>query len=158
MTHLNASVDCICFLQQGLAFCGHDESKGLSNQGNFCELLRFLAKHNEEIDKIVLKNAPKNHQMTAPNIQKEIAHAAASETINAILEDLGDSSFAILVNESRNIFVKEQLVIILRYVDKKGHVIKRFLGITHVSNTRAAELKGTINSMLSKHNLSISRL
>jgi hypothetical protein len=27
---LNASVDCICFLQQeGLAFCGHDESKNI---------------------------------------------------------------------------------------------------------------------------------
>jgi hypothetical protein len=39
-TRLNASVDCIHFLkQQGLAFCGHDESKGSSNQGNFRELL-----------------------------------------------------------------------------------------------------------------------
>ena len=88
-TRLNASVDCIRFLQQqGLAFRGHDESKGSSNQGNFRELLRFLAKHNEEIDKVVLENALENHQMTAPDIQKEIAHAAASETIDAILKDL----------------------------------------------------------------------
>jgi hypothetical protein len=33
-----------------------------------------------------------------------------------------------------------------------------FLGITHVSNTTAAELKRTIDSVLSKHNLSIYRL
>ena len=38
-TRLNASVDCICFLQQGLAFHGHDESKDSNNQGNFLELL-----------------------------------------------------------------------------------------------------------------------
>jgi hypothetical protein len=58
-TRLNASVDCIRFLlQQGLAFRGHDESKNSSNQGNFCELLQFLAKHNEEIDKVILENAP----------------------------------------------------------------------------------------------------
>ena len=67
-TRLNASVDCICFLQQGLAFHGHDESKDSNNQGDFLELLRFLAKHNEEIDKAVLENAPKNHQMTSPDI------------------------------------------------------------------------------------------
>jgi hypothetical protein len=106
-TRLNASVDCIRFLQQqGLAFCGHDESKNSSNQGNFRELLQFLAKHSDEIDKAVLENAPKNHQMTASNIQKEIANAATSETLDAILKDLGDSSFAILVDEARDIFVK----------------------------------------------------
>jgi hypothetical protein len=66
---LNASVDCIRFLQQQrLAFCGHNESKELSNQRNFRELLRFFAKHNEEIDKIVLENAHENHQMIAADI------------------------------------------------------------------------------------------
>ena len=158
-TRLNASIDCVRFLQQqGLAFRGHDESKGLSNQGNFLELLRFLAKHNEEIDKVVLDNAHENHQMIAPHIQRDIANAAASETPDAILKDLGNSSFAILVDESRDISVKEQLAIVLCYVDKRGHVIERFLGITHVCNTTAIELKKTIDSMLSNHNLSISRL
>jgi hypothetical protein len=48
----------ICFLQQQrLAFRGHDESKNSSNQGNFLELLQFLVKHSEEIDKVVLENA-----------------------------------------------------------------------------------------------------
>jgi hypothetical protein len=70
-TRLNASVDCIRFLQQqGLAFRDHDESKNPNNQGNFHELLQFLSKHSEEIDKVVLENAPENHQMTALDIQK----------------------------------------------------------------------------------------
>ncbi|XP_059451114.1 uncharacterized protein LOC132181905 [Corylus avellana] len=146
------------FQQQGLAFCGHDESKDSSNQGNFCELLQFLAKHNEEIDKVVLENALENHQMTALDIQKEIANVAANETLNAILKDLGDSSFVILVDESCDISVKEQLAIVLHYVDKWEHVIECFLGITYVSNTIAVVLKMTIESVLSKHHLSISRL
>ncbi|XP_062158630.1 uncharacterized protein LOC133866087 [Alnus glutinosa] len=132
--------------QQGLTFRGHDESKNSSNQGNFLELLQFLAKHNEEIDKVVLENALENHQMTASDIQKEIANAAANETLDVILKDLGDSSFAILVDEARDLSVKEQLAIVLRYVDKKGHVIKRLLGITHVSNTTTAVLKMAIES------------
>jgi hypothetical protein len=84
---LNTLVDCIRFLQQqGLAFRGHDESESSSNQGDFRELLQFLANHSEEIDKVVLENAPENHQMTAPDIQKDIANAAASETLDVILK------------------------------------------------------------------------
>ena len=42
-TRLNASVDCICFLQwQGLAFRGHDESKDSNNQGKFLNYYGFL--------------------------------------------------------------------------------------------------------------------
>jgi hypothetical protein len=66
---------------------------------------------------------------------KNIANAVASKTLNAILKDLGESSFVILVDESHDISVKEQLTIILRYVDKRGHVIEHFLGIAHISNT-----------------------
>ena len=158
-TRLNASVDCICFLQrQGLAFCGHDESKDSNNQGNFIELLRFLAKQKEEIDKADLKNAPENHQMTSLDIQKEIANAAADETINAIIKDIRDLLFAIIVDESCDMSTKEQLAIALRYVDKLGHVNGHFLGITHVNNTSAVTLKSAIKGVFNKHSLSISRL
>ncbi|KAL0013926.1 hypothetical protein SO802_000995 [Lithocarpus litseifolius] len=150
---------CICFLQwQGLAFCGHDESKDSNIQGNFLELLRFLAKHKEEIDKAVLENALENHQMTSPDIQKEIANATAVETINAIIKDIGDSLFAIIVDESYDMSTKEQLVIALRYVDKLGHVNERFLGITNVNNIATVTLKSAIEEVFNKHSLSISRL
>jgi ribosomal protein S8 len=121
-------------------------------------LLRFLAKHNKEIDNVVLENAPENHQMIARAIQKDIANAAASKTLDTILKDLGESSFAIPVDESRDISVKEQLAIVLHYVDKRGNVIEHFFSIAHVSNTTAAELKKTIDLVLSRYNLSISIL
>jgi hypothetical protein len=155
---LNALIDCIRFLQQqGLPFPGHNEFKDSSNQENFLELLWFLAKHNEEIDKVVIDNAFENHQMVALHIQRDIENAATSKTLDAILKDLGDSSFTILVDESRDMSIKEQLTIILYYVNKRGHVIEHFLSITHVHNTTTVKLK-TIDSVLSKHNLSIRRL
>ena len=53
-TRLNASVDCIFFLQQqGLAFHGHDESKDSNNQGNFLELL--MKKLIRQSSKMLLK-------------------------------------------------------------------------------------------------------
>ena len=150
-------MDCICFLQrQGLAYHGLDESKDSNNQGNFLELLWFLAKHNEEIDKAVLKNAPKNHQMTSCDIQKETANVAAVETISAIIKNIRDSLFAIIVDESRDMSTKEQLAIALCYVDKLGHVNERFSSITHVNNT--ATVFSAIEEIFNKHSLSLGRL
>jgi hypothetical protein len=69
-------------------------------------LLQFLAKHNEQIDKVVLNNTLENHQMIAPHIKKDIANVAASKNLDVILKDLGDSPFAIIVDESHDISVK----------------------------------------------------
>ena len=51
---LNAIVDCIRFLLcRGLAFCGHNESQGSSDKGNFLELVQFLGDHNESINEVL---------------------------------------------------------------------------------------------------------
>ena len=91
---LNASVDCVRFLlRQGIAFRGHDESENSSNQGNFLELLRFLADHNQDIKAVTLKNASENLKLTAPKIQKDIVRAIAIETLNVIVKDLENAIF-----------------------------------------------------------------
>ena len=156
---LTASVDCVRFLlRQGLAFRGHDESQDSNNQGNFLELLAFLADHNKEVRDVALKNAPENLKLTSPKIQKDIINACAVETIDVIIKDMGDVVFSILVDESRDASIKEQMVIMFRYVDKKGYVIERFIGIEHVPNTTAISLKMAIDKLFSLHGLSISRL
>ncbi|XP_070682484.1 uncharacterized protein [Malus domestica] len=159
-TRLNASLDCIRFLlRQGLAFCGHDESEDSSNKGNFLELLKFIADHNESIKDVVFKNAPENLKLTSPDIQKDLVHAAACETTNAIMFDIGDDAFfSVLVDESRDISVKEQMVVVLRYVNTNRQVVERFVGIKHVPNTTAISLKEAIDQFFSINGLSISRL
>ena len=122
------------------------------------ELLKFLAAHNKEIDVVVGKNAPSNLKVTSPDIQHDIINAFAVETVNNIIHDLGDDLFAILIDESRDISIKEQMIIILRYVDKRGCVVERFIGIVHVPNTSASSLKISIDSLFAKHKLSISRI
>ena len=98
-TRLTMLIDCICFLLcQGLPFRGHDEGDTSKNQGNFLELFYFLANHNEEANATILKNAPTNLKLTSPDIQKNIVNAIAVETLNAIIKDIGDRCFSILVN------------------------------------------------------------
>ena len=84
-------------------------------------------------------------------------NAVAYKTTNAIIEDLDSEFFSILVDESRDILIKEQMAIVLYYVDKKGIVTKRFL-IIHVVDTSALSLKVAIEFLFNKYALSLSRL
>ncbi|KAJ4787970.1 General transcription factor 2-related zinc finger protein [Rhynchospora pubera] len=156
---LTATVDCIRhLLKQGMAFRGHDESEDSENRGNLLELLRFLADHNVLIDNVVLQNAPGNCKLVAPPIQKEIIHAAAVETTNKIMEELGDELFSVLVDESRDISCKQQMVVLLRYVSKKGSIVERFIAVVHVKETTSISLKESLEELFCKHKLSFSRL
>ncbi|KAK4599601.1 hypothetical protein RGQ29_009588 [Quercus rubra] len=155
---LNAIVDCIKFLLcRGLAFRGHDESQGSSDRGNFLELLQFLEDHNESINE-VLQKFWKNCKLTHSNIQKDIVNEIARETSKVIIKDLDNGFFSILVDESRDISVKEQMAIVLRYVNKKRIIIDRFLGIVHVASTTVLSLKHAIEGLLCEHNLSLLNL
>ncbi|WVZ74921.1 hypothetical protein U9M48_023036 [Paspalum notatum var. saurae] len=73
-------------LLQALAFRGHDESRTSSNKGNFLEL-------------------------TSPYVQKDMCEACAKQTTKAILDDIGDKNFSILVDESRDASIKEQMAL-----------------------------------------------
>ena len=77
-----------------------------------------MGDHNESINK-VLQTAPKNCKLTHPDIQKDIVNAITSETSKAIIKDLDNRFFSTLGDESRDISVKEQMSLILRYVNKK---------------------------------------
>ena len=156
---LEASVKCINWLlKHGLPFRAHDESESSNNRGLFLSLLEFYSSDIEHVRNVVLQNAPKNHRITSPDIQKDIVHALAVETSKLIKKDIGDDFFAILADESRDASVKEQMSVVIRYVDGKGCVMERFLGISHVSDTKALTLKKAIEAMLTKHGLSISRV
>ena len=155
---LNAIVNCIRFLLcWGLAFHGHNESQGSSDKGNFLEFLQFLGDHNESINE-VLQKALKNCKLTHHDIQKDIVNVIARETSKAIIKNLDNGFFSILVDESCDISVKEQMALVFHYVIKKGIIIERFLGIVHVASTTALSLKYAIERLLCEHNLSLSKL
>ena len=85
-------------------------------------------------------------------------NAITHETSKVIIKDIHNGLFSILVDESRDISVKEQMSLILRYVNKKGIIIEWFLGVIHVASTTGLSLKYAIECLLCEHNLSLSNL
>ena len=80
-------------------------------------------------------------------------HILASNVRNAIREEIGDSKFCILVDEARDESKREQIAIILRFVDKEGFIKERFFHVVHVRDTTALTLKNEICAVLSHYNL-----
>jgi hypothetical protein len=100
LDRITIMLDIVRFLLlQALVFRGHDESSTSSNKGNFLECLDWFRKMNKDARNI-LDNSPGTHTLTSPKIQKQLCEACAKETSKAILDDLGDNFFSILVDES----------------------------------------------------------
>nr|XP_016435776.1 PREDICTED: zinc finger MYM-type protein 1-like [Nicotiana tabacum] len=80
------------------------------------------------------------------------------EAVKCIIEDLNNDHLSILVDESCDVSCKEQMAIVLRYVDRRGSVMERFIGIVHVRETTALSLKNGIIGLLAQHSLSPSSI
>jgi hypothetical protein len=156
---LKASIETVRWLTlQACAFRGHNESSKSKNRGNFLELVKLLASYNDEVAKVVLDNAPKNAKYTSHKIQKKLLEIIASRVRKHIREEIGDSKFCILVDEARDESNKEQMALVLRFVDKFGLIQERFFDVAHVNDTTALTLKKKVCDILSRHNLDVSNL
>jgi hypothetical protein len=65
---------------------------------------------------VINENAPGNSQLTSPEIQKDIVQACAEEITHVIMSELGNACFSLLVDESRDVSVKEQMAVMVRLV------------------------------------------
>jgi hypothetical protein len=143
---------------QACAFRGNDETVQSRNRGNFLEIVRLLADFNPEIVRVVLENAPYNAKYTSPEIQKEILSIFACEVRKYIREEIGDSKFSILVDETCDASKREQMALVFRFVDNEGFLQERFFDLIHVTNTKALTLKQQLCSVLSNYAFDVQNL
>ncbi|KAL6205049.1 hypothetical protein ACLB2K_022313 [Fragaria x ananassa] len=156
---LKATVEAVRLLaKQALAFRGDDESVESSNRGNVIETVDSYGRMSDEVANVTLENAPRNATYTSPKVQKEILSIFANRVRRKIREEVGDAKFCLLVDEALDESSKEQMAIILRFVDSDGLVRERFFHVVSVSDTCAATLKSKIDSVLSEYNLQVENL
>ena len=53
--------------------------------------------------------------MTSHKVQKDLCKACAEQTSIAIIAEIVDRYFAVLVDEARDASIKEQMAVVLRY-------------------------------------------
>jgi hypothetical protein len=143
---------------QACAYRGHDESAQSKNKGNFLEMVDLLAEFNPEIAKVVGGNAPYNSKYTSPYIPKEILSIYACKIRKHIREEIGDYKFSILVDETCDVAKREQMTLVLRFVDEDGILQERFFDLIHVANTRSLTLKDELSFVLTNHGFNIQNL
>ena len=77
---------------------------------------------------------------------------------NAIHEEIEDAKFYIFVDEAQDESKREQIAIILRFVDRNGFIKVRFFHVVYVRDTTALTLKKEICAVLSHYNLHIENI
>jgi hypothetical protein len=143
---------------QACAFRGHDESVHSRNRGNFIELIKHSAQLNEKVAEVVLENAPGNAKYTSPMIQKEVLHILGDVVRRKIRKEVGDGYFCILVDEAQDMSNREQMAIVLRFIDGDGLLRERFFGVVGVKDTTAMTLKNTISDVLALYDLQVDNM
>ncbi|XP_062085335.1 uncharacterized protein LOC133791421 [Humulus lupulus] len=110
-----------------------------------------LFKQNEEfleqkVASVVLENAPSNASYTSPDIQKEILYVFSNKVKKEIRQEIGDSKFCIIVDEARDESKREQMTLVLRFVDKEVFIRERFFGVVH-GYDGASNMRGEWNGL-----------
>jgi len=113
---LTSSLDVARFLiYQGQPFRGDDESSTSLNKGMFREMVDWY-KSKVDIVNDAYEKGSKNCQMISPDIQKDLAKACAEEVTAVSMEEIQGRKFSVLIDESRDVSIKEQMAVILRLV------------------------------------------
>ena len=130
--------------RQGLAFRGHrDDSKYLSdpnnNPGNFQALLGLLQDQSPEV-RSLFDDAPRNATYHSKTIQNQIIDIIGDMIAECIIKEVKNAQFfSILADEASDISNKEQLSLVLRFVDENNEIREEFICFLHCDSGLSGE-------------------
>ena len=139
--------------RQDLALRGHRESVESLNRGNFLEILELVAGHDEVI-KDKLKNGPRNAIYTSPNIQNTLINILGDMVRNVICNGVREAGFfSLLADETKDSSKREQMSVVVRYVDHVAVIHEHFLTYIEAVSLTADKLTEYIVSVLKQFRL-----
>ncbi|KAJ4770376.1 zinc finger MYM-type-like protein [Rhynchospora pubera] len=132
-----------------------------SDRRMFVELLELLGNVNKTIDNVLVKDVSMNNRkLTSQSVQREMVRICAKETINYIFSEIGDSKFSLMLDSWRGVSWHLHVSLVVRFVDKTGVVIERFLGTILVpkEDHTASALKRAIEEYLRVAGIQLEKL
>ena len=143
--------------QQEIALRGHRESVNSLNRGNFLEIFKLVASHDEVVSER-LTYGPKNALYTCPSIQNDLLKLMGKMVQSIVCCKVREAGlFSILFDETKDISKKEQITFVLRCIDpKEGTVHEYFLTFVEATTLDAKSLTESIVDTLRKHELDLT--
>ena len=127
--------------RQGLALRGHrDDAKyqpdlgGYSTEqtGNFVELLNFRIRGGDKVLEEHLSKCPKNATYVSKTTQNELIECCGKVILDKILSEIKSNQyFSIMADELLDNSNKEQLSLVIRYVDQNFNIREDFIAFLH---------------------------
>ena len=115
--------------------------------------MQLVAKH-DLIVKQRLEQGPQNATYLSPEIQNLLLHIMGDMLRKLISDGVRQASFfSLLADESKDASKKEQLAIVVRYVDEKAIIHERFLTFVEATSLTAESLVTYLISTLTEHGL-----
>lgn len=132
--------------KQGLALRGHTETSS-----NFTQLLLLRS---EDVPELKSWLSRSKFKWTSHEIQNEILNLLSQETLDPIIKKVKSSKhFAIIVDETTDVSIKEQMSLCLRTVDENLEISEDFLGLYELQSTSAESIFNLINEILAKYEI-----
>ena len=126
--------------KQNIPLRGHrDELKDLydceKNCGNFLSLLQFRVDSGDTVLKEHLETSAGNAKYTSKTVQNELIDVIGHYIQDTIVDEVKKNQyFSILADEATDCSNKEQLPLVIRYVDSKNDIREVFVGFYECKN------------------------
>lgn len=140
--------------RQDISLRGHRESADSTNRGNFLSILSLVAIHYSSVHQQLTSN-PRNAVYTSPEVQNTLLNVMGKRirtTISAAV--IKATFFSILADETKDLSKKEQISVVVRYVETDTcKIYERFLTFVHAETLDAAAFSSYLLNTLSDHGL-----
>ena len=119
--------------KQNIALRGYREHSNLGessifNPGNFQALLKFQMNSGDAVLSNHFARAPRNAQYRSPQIQNELISAIAEWFQQRIIMEVKEAKyFAVCADEAVDASTREQLPLVLRFIDTNGQIHEEFI-------------------------------
>ncbi|XP_021984857.2 zinc finger MYM-type protein 1-like [Helianthus annuus] len=91
-------------------------------------------------------------------LENSLTFRGHDESEESNSQEIKDDVFGLLVDESSDVSLKEQMAVVVRFVDKLGAVRESLIGIVHVKDTASTTLNQAIDDLLASNQLSIKQV